>query len=163
MFIVKKLFASLIGAMVFLVSSVCFAETLPDSEVSLGGIPFHSSQDYVRGIYGEPTKEKVNQSHYWENATEWEYGDSVWMVFQSLGMSAMTVTANNGFSTPAGAYVGMQELFIRKLYGAPSYTGPTSKPYDRMYFYRSEQSPRVGIRFDCKNGRVAKIAIGVFD
>lgn len=52
--------------------------SVPDSEISLGGIYFGASMQYVKSIYGTPDKK-----------------------------STIYVSENNGFATPAGVIVGM--------------------------------------------------------
>lgn len=91
--------------------------SVPDSEISLGGIYFGASMQYVKSIYGAPDKKVIT----------------------------VYVSENNGFATPAGVIVGMDYTVPQKLYGAPDNHGSSylfyareSNPYEGLSFHLHE-------------------------
>lgn len=91
--------------------------SVPDSEISLGGIYFGASMQYVKSIYGTPDKKVIT----------------------------VYVSENNGFATPAGVIVGMDYTVPQKLYGAPDNHGSSylfyareSNPYEGLSFHLHE-------------------------
>ena len=136
------------------VPGISNGSSVSDSEVSLGGIPYQASESYVKSIYGNPTS---NKTVYVDNelkrgyVTTWKYGDSVSVDFIDGRVTHVTVTANNGFATPAGAYVGMKESVLQRLYGDPRKHGSGTNGCSYEY-YRSEKDDYLGIRFDCQDG-----------
>lgn len=133
-------------------STTCFAHALPNSEFSLGGIGVANgtTMDYVRSIYGEPRL--VLKSEY---SRTYMYGDSV--TIKTFGNSpesvfCVTVTANNGFGTPAGLTVGMKTSTMFRLYGyeKPDYDSRTGN-YSYMFPHQgsgSGASMQVIVRHD---------------
>ena len=160
----KKFIASLTFLVTLLVTTVCSAGAVSDSEVSLGGIPYRASSDYVQSIYGSPSSSNTTYNHplFPGRVTTWKYGSSSSIVFVNGSVVHVSATANNGFATPAGAYVGMKASVLQSLYGTPTHQGQYKN--GRSYaFYRAESSEYVGLRFDCKNGIITDINIGAFD
>ena len=91
--------------------------SVPDSEISLGGIYFGASMQYVKSIYGTPDKKVIT----------------------------VYVSENNGFATPAGVIVGMDYTVPQKSYGAPDNHGSSylfyareSNPYEGLSFHLHE-------------------------
>ncbi len=163
-FILKKLISSMAFLMTLLVATICSAESVSDSEVSLGGIPYQASSDYVQSIYGRPSSSSTTYDHplFPGRVTTWKYGSSSIIIFVNGSVVHVSATANNGFATPAGAYVGMKASVLQSLYGTPTHQEQNKN--GRSYaFYRTESSEYVGIRFDCKNGIITDINIGAFD
>ena len=78
-FILKKLISSMAFLMTLLVATICSAESVSDSEVSLGGIPYQASSDYVQSIYGRPSSSSTTYDHplFPGRVTTWKYGDDV--------------------------------------------------------------------------------------
>jgi len=166
----KKVFCVLIALMI-MISDTCFAGSVGDSEISLGGISVNSTASYIRSVYGEPTKirdEYNGEEDIWERV--WYYGRDVKIYFHDSDRSTVShviVTANNGFSTPAGVYVGMRESALEEVYGAPM----TPKSYNHGYtdkngiwhshsYYRSASNMTTGILIEAANGKIVKINIG---
>ena len=103
----------------FVLSTVCFADYLPDSEFALGGISVKDNVtiDYVRSIYGEPQLISKNDS-----SAEYSYGNTVKIKVHTFGRKNVffiETTANNGFSTPSGLSVGMTADDMMDMYGSP--------------------------------------------
>ena len=130
---------------------------LRDDQIAIGGIsPFGSSQEYIRSIYGEPTKISRSWSKSWEAITErWEYGDSFIMIF--VGDSTeypyfMKCTAANGLATPAGIKVGSPASEVIEKYGKP--------PFDGNGSYRYKGRGDCDFVFSVANGVVTAIYAG---
>ena len=163
--ILKKFIAAMSFIFTLLIATICSAGPVDNSEVSLGGIPYQAPESYVKSIYGSPTS---NRTEYVDNEvhrgyiTTWKYGDSLSIDFIDDHVSFITATANNGFATPAGAYVGMKESILQRLYGAPR-KHHTWQDGSSFEYYRSEMDDYIGIRFDCQNGIVKSIRAGLFD
>ena len=58
----RKFFSAIAALAMFSTMSAASA-SVPDEEVSLGGIPYGASVDYVRGIYGAPSKVSTTSQH----------------------------------------------------------------------------------------------------
>ena len=96
------------------------ARTLAPEEAALGGITAGAPMSYVRSVYGEPTYSKnVYDGEVEEDLIRWDYGKGTTIFFRRATgeVRDVIVTANNGFSTPAGAYVGMDASVLQQLYG----------------------------------------------
>lgn len=105
--------------MIISLSTVCFADYLPDSEFCLGGISVKgtSTIEYVRSIYGEPQLVSKN-----DHSAEYRYGDTVKIKTSTFGNERVffiETTDNNGFSTPSGLAVGMTAEDMLDMYGDP--------------------------------------------
>ena len=144
--------------LLLLVSSTCFAGPVSDGEISLGGISVNSTAAYVKSVYGEPTKirnEYDGEEDAWEHV--WYYGNAVEICFHADDwntVSHVIVTANNGFSTPVGVYVGMRESALGEIYGAPL------KLQGEWYYYRSVSNLTTGVLIVVENGKIIRINIG---
>ena len=115
-----KRYILLVGALLMLsFSTVC--ASIPDSEFSLGGITIGSSADYVKSLYGEPDRASNAQPGPDGSYYGYVYGSSLRIEFNAdtNAVTGVIVTANNGFSTPAGITVGMDADVITQLYGEP--------------------------------------------
>jgi len=133
--------------------------SVPDSEISLGGIYFGASMQYVKSIYGAPDKKSTIYDHpLWRGeVTTWKYGDSVVVTFSDKKVITVYVSENNGFATPAGVIVGMDYTVPQKLYGAPDNHGSS------YLFYARESNPYEGLSFHLHEGIITAIAIGASD
>lgn len=159
----KKLLMLTIG-MLFVLSTVCFADHLPDSEFALGGISIKGDVtiDYVRSIYGEPQVVKRSQ-----HGAEYSYGDTVIIRTSMLNKNhiecvrSIQTTANNGFSTPSGLSVGMTVEDMLDMYGSPRSEG-VSKDGGTRYIYGDKyRSGSVGIFIETNNqGIITMIKMG---
>lgn len=100
------------AAVQIIFANSCSARTLSVSEMYVGGVTFFS--DYKK-IYGRPTRVDNPDSGF---RTEY-YGDSVEISYGEGIVSSITVTANNGWATPAGIRVGSNIDSAVKAYGNP--------------------------------------------
>ena len=116
----KKWICTALTAACILMGTTAFA-SIPDSELSLGGITVGSSADYVKSLYGEPDKDSGVRPGPEGNYYEYLYGSSLRIHFDANNNTIVSifVTANNGFSTPAGITVGMDADVLTQLYGEP--------------------------------------------
>lgn len=130
----RKIAAMLMFCIIFVVSTLCSARALPNSEFSLGGLCVGTgcTLDYAISIYGEP--EYVSSNEY---VVTYRYGDSVilkgWKRTDgTVYIYYVSVRASNGWGTPAGLTVGMKKSVATDLYGYEN------SDYDRSTgFYRT--------------------------
>ena len=100
------------AAVQFVFTANCSARTLSVKEMYIGGVTF--SSNYER-IYGRPTRVDNPDSGF---RTVY-YGDSVRISYGEGQIGSITVTANNGWATPAGIRVGSNIDSAVKVYGDP--------------------------------------------
>lgn len=157
----KKIISAFIFClMTFFAGSNAYA-MIDESQVALGGITPLASQEYIRNIYGNPT----SVSSPYRNALVWSYGKTVSIHFVSgaafgyvndqseyyqFFLNSITTTANNGFATPAGIIVGMDESIVYQIYGNPDFRKGNS------ITYRTRRGG-YGLSFNIKKGKVAGI------
>lgn len=147
----KKWICTALTAACMLMGTTVFA-SIPDSEFSLGGITVGSSADYVKSLYGEPDKDSGVRIGPDGKYYEYIYRSSLRIEFD-VNYNTITgvyVTANNGFSTPAGITVGMNADVITKLYGEPFKN-------DRGILSYHEDGK--WIVFTTRNGKITEIKI----
>lgn len=84
-------------------------------EVALGGVRPDMSIDYIRTVYGEPTRSERMAPGAWN----YYYGDSVKIHTNNGNVITIKVTKDNGFRTPSGFHVGMNIDDVLSVYGAP--------------------------------------------
>ena len=139
--------------------TVCMA-SVPDSEISIGGVSYGSSIDDVRNSYGAPDKvDTTNRHPLWRGFVDtYYYGSSFKVIFSDGNTLFISSTANNGLGTPAGVLVGMNRNTLRDVYGSPD--GHASN----YYFYQSESNSYVGLKFMLNSqGKITAIYAGSFD
>lgn len=128
-----------------------------DVDCNLGGITANLSMDYVKEIYGEPKVESRVDTADGKTWTTYVYGNSFY-IKTLLGeapdypyevVKEITVTANNGITTPQGLHVGntAEEVFhtyrwepdrISKTHGTPyAISGEQKKYQDGEWKYVS--------------------------
>ena len=119
----------LLAAMLTLCNASCFA-TIPTSELAIGGIITGNDQNYVRSVYGAPTKMEYRTTPYsnTKNDVTYTYGNSFSIRFYNDFALSIISKGNNGISTPSGIHVGSTFGEVKKLYGKPD---PSP---DRNYF-----------------------------
>ena len=134
---------------------------LSKNQVALGGIQLDASLIYVNSIYGYPRKIESN-GYFWKSY----YGNGFVVESSSRRdepqykrgehyVDQITVTQNNGITTPDGAYVGMKEDSIEKIYGEPFCKGSFENNTNTyMYFAGTEL-----LSFVARNGVVTEIRI----
>lgn len=149
--------ASIVFSLIFSVMLVmtCVASAagrISMSEVSLGGISIGSSMDYVRSVYGEPTKIKTDKTPY-QSWSYYRYGNSVELAVldNDNTVHEIQVTANNGFATPAGVTVGMDRNTLYSVYGRPMSSNSTG------CFYSASADCGLTFTFNSRTGKITKI------
>lgn len=115
--------------------------TLPDSEMSLGGLTLGMSLEAVQDHYGAP--DKIISKN---NSLTYNYGGTVEIFFKknpynnnpNVELESIKATANNGFSTPSGLRVGMTYTEVVNIYGKhPALAGPPTGNNSSYYYYGS--------------------------
>ena len=97
------------------ISSVSFAQVkLTADQIALGGIHLWQPTSYVQQIYGVPAKVLSDGSLLYGDYSIYisTYGKS-----GNLRVKSIMATADNGWKTPAGIKVGMNESVIQETYG----------------------------------------------
>ena len=140
--------------------NVCSA-TIPNSELSLGGITCGASEEYVLKIYGKPDKIMTynDAKDYFDGkAKHYLYGEDFDILFDGNSVFNIKITGANGISTPSGLMVGMKETEIYKKYGTPD-----SKSKNTCYYHlKGKGLEHLGIRFDFEKGKITSIMCGEF-
>ena len=138
---------------IFLMVERCFAE-IPENEVSLGGISGQSNRTKVMQIYGKPTW----SSDSWYS---WRYGNSVFISFDEGMVGSITVTANNGWATPAGLTVGMNINTALRLYGDPDKSVTKGSKTLYVYFVNliNRGAGHLGVVFDTSSRKITKLNV----
>ena len=125
----KKIFALTI----FLVlSAVNVCSALSIEEFNLGNVKLNMTYDEVVAMYGQPTSRLRGYSQLIHDVII--YGDSVEIAFMNGKVRHVVTTANNGWKTPSGIYVGMSIDKVIKIYGTDytTYTRSADKIPDWM-------------------------------
>ena len=132
----KKIFI----AIIFFVAQFNFCSAqMPESEMSLGGLTFGSSFDYMEKIYGEP-------NYFYTGGVKksgaFLYGDSIILHYNAEldRIETIMIDSNNGWKTPAGLSVGMNILDAENFYGKPDYmtVGKNNSAY--CYFHTNKNN-----------------------
>ena len=128
----KKFFAVAI-LLAAIVPNVCFAMKL--SDFSLGGLNLNNTYSDVIKIYGEPTSKPGGWAQLVSNVIK--YGDDVEIGFLGEKIRYIVTTANNGWKTLAGVYVGMPINQVIAIYGNDFTSQTREIPLnpDEKYFY----------------------------
>ena len=147
----KKWICTALTATCMLMGTTAFA-SIPDSEFSLGCITVGSSADYVKSLYGEPDKDSGIRIGPDGKYYEYIYGSSLRIEFDANynTITGVYVTANNGFSTPAGITVGMNAHVITKL---------QCEPFKNDREILSYHEDGKWIVFTTRNGKITEIKI----
>ena len=111
-----KQLMSAILMIVILTADCSAAKSIDESRAAIGGIAIGSKIDYVRSIYGEPNKSKLNV----DGALDWYYGDTFQIRFVNGLATFVCSSGNNGLNTPDDVGVGMKKRLIKKFFGRPS-------------------------------------------
>ena len=120
--------------------------------------------EYVQSIYGEPDNQETGSAPGFGDYASWEYGDSVKITFiqnkqdGELFIRHISVTADNGFVTPDGVKVGMDEKVLLKTYGEPFIHRKSKKGFE-TYQYDNDRAGYVHLFFRIVNGKIAEIAL----
>lgn len=158
----KRLAAILAFTFTFGLMSFCAASISIDDCV-LGGIAIRSNAEYVKSVYGEPTRITRSLMH---DLPMYEYGDSFYIVFSDdmNFVQVMGTTANNGIATSKGISVGMKRMDVLGAYGTPTKTGYDNKRRVTSCFYDAGYS-YFGIVFKInpETDQVTDIFVGMLD
>lgn len=126
------------------------SKRIPLDQLRLGGIGIGDSLDYVKSIYGEPTKIGKRGKNYLYNGLygyDITYGDSfnLDVIEEKDGREIITniaSIANNGLAMPNGLKVESPVGDIFKNFGMPWCT-ISSDDGHRGYIYRSVKMPKI--------------------
>ncbi len=147
------------------VSSTCLAQ-ISTSDIVIGGISYRCTMDYVKGIYGKPTKVKsfpVDGGRKSDGAKGISYywGDTFYInTYNYKGNTSIlsiNTTANNGIATKAGIHVGMDKAVLLKTYGKPGFT----YKHDGLTVYQYAPNGPQFLNFSLKNDKIVQISGGV--
>ncbi len=99
---------------------------MPSEQLALGGIRLNQKMSDVINIYGSPQSYRNRIAKYGNGLEIQYFEDNI-----TSQIYEIRVTQRNGFATPAGIEIGMNESIIKKLYGEPDTTRITkvSKSY----------------------------------
>jgi len=143
----KKLLSVVAFLVMFSFGAIASAE-IPPSEVALGGVPLGASPEYLKSVYGEPTRyERQNDS------VIYNYNNTFRVMFANgKYMYWLETTANNGIGTPSGVRVGMPESVLDQ-YGETYYTRQEGNVTTKAYWARG----RIVLEFRIINGKIISI------
>ena len=143
----KKILSMIAFFAIFSFSTFAAAEISP-SEVALGGIPLGASPEYLKSVYGEPTRYETGN-----DSVIYNYNDTFRVLFASgKYMYWLETTANNGIGTPSGIQVGMPESVLEK-YGETYFTRQEGNVTTKAYWARG----RIVLEFRIANGKIISI------
>lgn len=132
--------------------STCFA-TIPDSELSIGGIVLGNNPQHVQKIYGAPKKVKYFKENKYR---KFVYGKSFFVEFQDQDAVMMKSTADNGLGTPSGVRVGSTVADVKRIYGNPDpLPARLSKKTNYLRYIGNQQSGELILKI--KDGKVSEI------
>ena len=159
----KKLFFLIIVITLFSFN-MCYARNLETDELTRGGLPLGSTQEFVRSVYGNPISEQPIHDAYTGTCVVWKYSDTLHIIFRDGYLDGVITTADNGFRTPAGAFVGMPVYKLKAMYGDPlNYYRDKKVAGKGMLYYRTTLNRNIGMRFDFEGGKITKIMTGLLD
>ena len=124
---------------------------MPSSQLALGGIHLTNTMADVVKSYGFPKRYRDGSAIY-GNGLEITY----WENSNSSQIRDIRVTDNNGFATPSGITVGMNENIIKKLHGTPDNLLLTRNEHKYTY-YGSGYDCLKYMQFTTQNGIITEI------
>lgn len=158
----KKLISSwlvliCLGLLLICAGSSCHAAAnfprIAFSRVAIGGIQPFATKDYVRSVYGEPTKivDLKNSPLYCEGNPDehWIYGDSFSIDFAKGYVFCVISSGANGLRTPDEIGVGDSEAKVIAAYG---------RKWKLGYWYTSDYDTTFSV--SVRNGKVTQIYAG---
>lgn len=132
--------------------SVCWAE-IPRSELTLGGINLGATPEYVKSVYGEPTRYESNG----HGDVIYNYNNTFRILFvDGKYMYWIETTADNGIKTPSGVGVGMDASILSK-YGATYYEKDENGVHYKAYWAKY----RVVLICGIHNGKIVSLKASV--
>ena len=139
--------------------TVCMA-SVPDSEISIGGVSYGTSIDEVRSSYNAPDKVDTTDRHpLWRGFVDtYYYGTSFKVIFSNCSAVFISSTANNGLGTPSGIYVGNSKQSVIDTYGEPD------NKTRNYYYYKDEDNNNLGMKFIFNSReKITAIYVGSFE
>ena len=141
---VRRFFCTVVTVAVMLISVMGATEAsnkIPNyinpAEAAIGGVQIGATQDYVRRIYGEPTKVRdLSTKGPFGHSVEWTYGDSFRITFGDGHAYNIETYGNNGIKTPAGFAFGQNISRVIAYFGE-----------DKVQ--RVENGGKITYRFSC--------------
>ncbi len=128
-------------------------------DMTLGNLPLHVGMDYIRTIYGAPTKQssRTFTSVYRNTITEttYWYGDSLEIVTRGNHIMSITTTKNNGWSAPGNITVGMDINDLRQAYGLTY----AMKQKDGTVYYPYSYGANIYLGFSVKDNKIVSISL----
>ncbi len=131
----RKFFAAVI-LFAAMIPSICFA--IKPTDFLLGGVWLDEPYDYVIRGYGQPTSNPGGYAQLVSDVIM--YGNDVEIGFLGKKVRYVVTTANNGWRTSAGVYVGMSLDEVLRIYGG-NYEVQTRTPADIPEFMRESGKP----------------------
>ena len=128
----KKILAIAIFA-ALIIPNICLAMTRAD--FTLGGLSLNMPYNDVIRIYGEPTSKPGGWAQLVSDCIK--YGNDIEIGFLNKKVRYVVTTANNGWKTVAGVYVGMNINDVIKIYGNDFSTETRNAPlnFNEKYFF----------------------------
>ena len=175
-FLMKLKALLLVLVVTCVIGATCFAKEvpmnqnaipLPQERMALGGIHVGDTMEIVKSVLGDPDSQDYGFSQMTEKkVATWKYGDSATIhFFENDGeyyVQIVKADADNGFSTPDGIKVGMDEKALKQAYGEP-YFYVASKNETAQYRYRNDRYSQVEFVFQVMNGKITNIGLGFND
>lgn len=152
----------LLLAILCISTTTCFAYGIPRNDMAIGGIAYGTSMDYVKQIYGTPTKITYADGEWHTGKLiVYNYNDK-FIVSGSVRTNTVVsiVCTEKGLSTPGGLAVGMKYDIVKKIYGNGGRMDLLVKrPSDGYkYYYYSNATNEIQFIVD-KQGIIQKIFI----
>ena len=136
--------------------STCLASKVFNADqAAIGGISAGSSTEYIKGIYGEPNKIRINDNSQDLNTETWYYGDTFQIDFVNGIASSVVSSGNNGLSTPDGIAVGMKKSKMTSKYGRPEHADKYGNR--AIYTYQADNGSKM--LFVIRNGVISEIRV----
>ncbi len=150
-------FFSILVLIMILNISICSAKVFNADQAAIGGISVGSSTEYIKGIYGEPTKIRFDENTQGtETETQtWYYGDTFHIDFVNGTAACITTSGNNGLTTPDGVTVGMEKKKMTSKYGRPENTDK----YGNRAIYTYQAVNGVSMVFVARDGIISEIRV----
>lgn len=125
----------------------------PSSQLALGGIRLTNTMSDVVNVYGFPARYR-NYTASYGNGLEISYFEDS----KSSQIRDIRVTENNGFATPSGITVGMDEGIIKQLYGVPDRLLIKKTEHKYTYWGAGNDCLKY-IGFAANNGKITEICL----
>ena len=131
-------------------SSCSAANFVSEDQCAIGGITYYCSTDYVKSIYGEPTRISGNK---------WWYGDTFYIAVHDNHVDGIYCTGHNGMATPAGVEVGMDVSVLNDVYGPATSVYRLSADQTHYAYMTKFGMGNTCLAFTVRNNRITKIEV----